>query len=471
MTDERPPAGISRMTCALRSRIGLLLAFGSIAAAAALWISRGSYGLMPLLVMSIAWLASVAAAVLGRSRHAGGAAAERRVRHLLSWALVASCAVHVLSAPGMYLDPAQPMAFRVLAVVAAMGASSYLVPLNPALARGRFGFIAACALGMGVSVLVASPHPRIDVWSLQQGAATSILHGHNPYAVVYPNVYSSAEAMRFLAPGMRNEAGWITAFPYPPLTFLLGVPAMLLFHDVRFMLLATLAIAAWALRRIGKGDLPELAALLLLLHPTTFFVLEQSWTEPIVLAALGATVVAMRGIGQGAQGARRGMTIGAAGGVLAAAKQYSPILAIPLALALPARARWRAIAVAGCVMLATLLPFVLWDAREFWHDVVEVQFLQPFRVDALSWLVPIAMRLDRPLSAGWGFLAAGAVFLVSLRPGSSLAHVLRTSAAAFLSFVLFNKQAFCNYYWLAVGLLLFATALEFDPEASAPSPE
>jgi hypothetical protein len=366
----------------------------------------------------------------------------------------------------LYLEPARPIVFRVLAVLAAMGSSSYLVPLPAALARWRFALTAACALGMGVSVLAASPYPRIDVWSLQQGAALAILHGHNPYAVVYPNVYSSTEATRFLAPGMQNESGWITAFPYPPLTFLLGVPAMLLFHDVRFMLLATMAIAAWTLRRIGKGDLPELAALLVLLHPTTFFVLEQSWTEPIMLAALGATVVAMR---ENGQGAARATAIGVAGGVLAAAKQYSPILAIPLAFALPARARWRSIAIAGCVASATLLPFILWDPREFWHDVAVVHLLQPFRTDALSWLVPIATGLGRPLSAGWGFLAAAAVFLLSLRPGASLAHVMRTSAAAFLSLVLFNKQAFCNYYWLAVGLLLFATALELDPVACEPS--
>jgi hypothetical protein len=367
----------------------------------------------------------------------------------------------------MYLDPARPAAFRVLAVVAAVGACTYLLRIAPPLARWRFSFIAACALGMSVSVLIASPHPRIDVWTLQQGAADAIIHGHDPYAVAYPNVYAGTAGMQFLAPGVLNGSGWIDVFPYPPLTFLLGAPAMLLFHDVRFMLLATMAIAAWALRQIGEGDLPELAALLVLLHPTTFFVLEQSWTEPLVLAAFGATVVAMR---QGGQGARGPTAIGVVGGVLAAAKQYSPILAVPLAFALPARARWRSIAIAASVLAATLLPFALWDARELWRDLAEFQVLQPFRMDALSWLVPIARRLGRPPSAGWGFLVAGAVLVVSLRPGASLAQVVRASAAAFLSLVLFNKQAFCNYYWLAAGLLLFAAALELDPAARGAAP-
>jgi hypothetical protein len=445
----------------------LLLAFGAIAAVAALWISRGAYGPLALVIMSLAWLVSVGAAIVGRTPPASAVPVERPVRHLLSWALVASCVIHVLSAPGLYLEPARPIVFRVLAVLAAMGSSSYLVPLTPAWARWRFTLVAVCALGMGVSVLVASPHPRIDVWWLQQGAAQAILHGHNPYAVAYPNIYAGTAETQLFVPGMLNDSGWITAFPYPPLTFLLGAPAVLLFHDVRFMLLATMAIAAWALRRIGKGDLPELAALLLLLHPTTFFVLEQSWTEPMVLAALGATIVAMREIGQGARG---GAVLGVAGGLLAAAKQYSPILAVPLALTLPARGRWKSIAIAACAVSATVLPFVLWDAREFWHDIAEVHLLQPFRMDALSCLVPVATRLGRPVSAGWGFLAAAVVFLLSLRPGASLAQVLRTSAAAFLSLVLFNKQAFCNYYWLAIGLLLFATALEIDQVTCQPSP-
>ena len=184
-----------------------------------------------------------------------------------------------------------------------------------------------------------------------------------------------------------------------------------------------------------------------------------------LLAALGGALLASRALVRGSGGAT---AVGVAGGVLAAAKQYSPILAIPLAFALPPRARWRSIGIAAALTVATLLPFVLWDPGEFWRDVVAMQINQPFRLDALSWLVPIAVALQRPVSAIWGFLGAGILFVLLLRPGNSLAQVLRVSTAAFITFVLFNKQAFCNYYWLAVGLLLFSTALEVDPVARVP---
>jgi hypothetical protein len=439
-----------------------MLALASVAATAALWISRGLFGPVALALMTVAWIASVAAAVLGRAGEKEPAPIEPGVRPFLAVALVASCVIHVLFPPGLYLDPAQPPLFRLLGGLAALGAATYLVPLPPVLARWRFGLLLACFVAMGWIVLAASPSPTVDVWSFQQEAARAILGGQNPYTATYTNPY---ESDTLYGPGMVDASGRLTVFPYTPLTFLLGAPAWLLFHDVRVMLLIAMGFAAWVLRRFAKGEIPEIAALLVLLHPTTFFVLEQSWTEPLVLAAFGGAVLAIRARGQRPSGAG---AVGVAGGVLAAAKQYSPILALPLAFALPRRARWRSVSIASSVTLATLLPFVLWDPGEFWHDVVAMQVQQPFRFDALSWLVPIAVALQRPISAAWGFVGAGVLLALLLRPGASLAQVVRVAAAAFLTLVLFNKQAFCNYYWLAVGLLLFATVLEIDPVARVP---
>jgi hypothetical protein len=464
MANLASPGRGPRLYRALRAHVASLLALASVAAAAALWISRGFFGPVALLVMTVAWLACLSAAWLGRADRADVVPVQRGARLLLALTLVASCAAHFLFPPGWYLDPAQPPAFRALAAAATLVAASYLAPLPSALARWRFWLLGLCFLAMGVVVLAASPRPMIDVWFFQQGAASAILDGQNPYGVVYPNIYGSG---RLFGPGMLDAEGHLTVFPYPPLTFLLGAPALLLFHDVRFMLLAAMAVAAWTLRRLGKGETPELAALLVLLQPTTFFVLEQAWTEPLVLAALGGSLLAARALGSGARGGAT--AVGIAGGMLAAAKQYSPILAVPLAFALPPRERWKSIGIAAAVTVATLLPFVLWDPAEFWHDVVAMQVQQPFRYDALSWLAAIARTLGRPLSAAWGFLGAGALLVLLLRPGASLAQVARASAAAFLTLVLFNKQAFCNYYWLAVGLLLFATALELDPLARCQS--
>ena len=57
---------------------------------------------------------------------------------------------------------------------------------------------------------------------------------------------------------------------------------------------------------------------------------------------------------------------------------------------------------------------------------------------------------------------------VGIRRELSLDQGVLTGAAAWLTLVLFNKQAFCNYYWLAVGLLCAATALGSVRESREP---
>src|SRR5438045_8362690 len=42
---------------------------------------------------------------------------------------------------------------------------------------------------------------------------------------------------------------------------------------------------------------------------------------------------------------------------------------------------------AAAVALAITVPFILWNPAAFWRAVVEFQFIQPFRIDALSHLV------------------------------------------------------------------------------------
>ncbi len=50
---------------------------------------------------------------------------------------------------------------------------------------------------LGVSLLLsfwmihASPRPHIDVWMFQQDGARELLHGGNPYAMTFPDIYHS----------------------------------------------------------------------------------------------------------------------------------------------------------------------------------------------------------------------------------------------------------------------------------------
>jgi hypothetical protein len=130
----------------------------------------------------------------------------------------------------------------------------------------------------------------------------------------------------------------------------------------------------------------------------------------------------------------------------------------------PRAGRGRATALALAVVVAVTIPFVLWNPHELLRDVVMAQFVQPFRPDGLSWLSAWQRWRGTAPGAWLGFAMAGVGLAIGLRRRPSLATAACTAAAAFLLLVLFNKQAFCNYYWLVVGLL--ASASTYEPAGS-----
>ncbi len=425
----------------------------------AIGLTAGYRGFDPLALalVTAGALAALAAAVMGRSRAsstaAPGAESSSVLGRVLALGLVAFTLSHVFIPPGLYATPPSPFAFRALAAAATLVAITYLLRIPPGLARWRFPALVALYAAMAVVVVRASPFPYIDVWWYQQYAGSLIWQGRNPYTFLFPNIYGTGGPF---GPGVL-ENGKVATFPYPPLTFLLGAPVVTYLEDIRFLMLGATAISALVARRFCRTEAAELAILVFLLQPRTFFVIEQSWTEPLVMAGVAASVFALV---RWRERGRGWVATAFAGAFLLSAKQYAPLLALPFLPAMP-RGR-RAVAVVLAVSLAalTLAPFIAWDAREFFRDVVLMQVNQPFRVDALSWLVPAARAAGHPVSALWGFGAAALVLLLALRKDATPAHAARVGAAALLFFVLFNKQAFCNYYWLAVGLLAVSISLE-----------
>jgi len=301
---------------------------------------------------------------------------------------------------------------------------------------------------MGIAVIRASPRPRIDVWVFQQATAEALLHGRNPYSISFPDIYRAQPGVVY-APQLLQD-GRVTAFPYPPLTVITGAPAFAAFGDVRYALLALMVGAAWLLARAAPGSTGELAASLVLFQPRTLFVLEQTWSEPLVLFCFALAVYAI------SRAAHRALT-GAALGLLAVSKQYSPFLLVPLVFAMQQR---RGLWVAAAVLAAVLGPFFIGDPAGFWRGVVEFQFLQPFRPDSLS-LTALAVRLVGPavlpVAVAGLVLGAGVIaFCMRRNPGLPLACA--AAAAAWAAVLIWNKQSFCNYWWLCSGLLGTAAA-------------
>jgi hypothetical protein len=425
-----------------------LAALAAIAIAIALQISSGMYEERALVLVLLAGALALAAAVWQRR----GVVEESPLfaRALLGGGCAWGLTMLLFGNPTFYGDPrALEREVRWFALAGLVLLSAYLCThLSASLVRARFLLLLACFAVMGIAVIRASPRPWMDVWVIQQGADEALLHGSNPYSVTYPDIYGSQS--KVYAPEVLVR-GRVAAFPYPPLSVLLELPFFALFGDVRYALLASMLAAAWMLARLGIAG--ELAGLFVLFQPRTLFVLEQSWTEPLVLALFALALLASA---RSTSATLAGIAIGLA----AASKQYSPYLVAPLVWGLPGAMRRRALAVGTAVAAAVLLPFALWDFQGFFRGVVRMQLVQPFRPDGLS-LLSLWARLTGGGSnalAVIGFLAGIGVLAVVLRRDLRVAQVAGGAAAAWLAVLLLSKQSFCNHYWLCCGLLCASVA-------------
>jgi uncharacterized membrane protein len=214
-------------------------------------------------------------------------------------------------------------------------------------------------------------------------------------------------------------------------------------------------LAALAIVLFCPGRWTGLAAMLFLLTPRVLYVIEQSWTEP-VFALMFALVMfcALRW--------RRALPY--ALGLFFATKQYS-VLTLPFVGFLTARdeenaAAMRLVAKAAAVAAAITVPFAVWDPRGFWRSVVQFQFMQPMRRDALSYLVWLHERLPNAPWLMWTPFVAFAVVTALLlwRSPRSPAHFAAAVTLSSLVFFAFSKQAFCNYYYYVIATACCAAA-------------
>ena len=431
-----------------------LLALAAVAVSLALQIATRQYDGRALVLVS---LGTVLALIGALWQKRGG----RPENPLLAQALLgAGCAAglgcQLFTNPTYYGDPHSFQGgFRGMALTALVLISTYLVVrLRASLIRARFPLLLGCFALMAVMALRASPRPGIDVWEFQQAAADVFLRGVNPYSVTYTDIYGPQASVVYPPELLRD--GRVISYPYPPLTVLAEAPAYAVLGDVRYALVALTLGAAWLLARAAPGNAGELAALLILFQPRTLLVLENSWSEPIVLFCFALTVYAI------ARGAHWALS-GAALGLLAASKQYSAYLVVPLALALPLR---RTLLVAAGVLIGLLAPFAIADPAGFWHGVVEFHFRMPFRTDSLS-LAALGFRIFgtavQPLAPAGPLLGAGLLAFFARR-NLPLSVACAAAAAAWSVVLIWNQQSFCNYWWLCSGLLAAAAAAIFHPE-------
>jgi len=333
-------------------------------------------------------------------------------------------------------------------------------PLDPNQPR----FMRAIVYGIFAHVVIAvlliwnSPGYTIDTFVFAEQATQALLHGVNPYTLTGPNIYG--DNTPFYSPDVLSKGRVMLGFPYPPASLFFLLPASLL-GETRYAYISAVALSVLAMARIRLNWFTGALCAVLLFSPITFFVEQNSWTEPFVLLALSWTVYAAL---------KRRWWLPLALGVLFASKQYS-VLTIPFVALLLPEFSWKSYlkltAQAISVASALTLPMAFWDFSHFWSNVVMFEVLQPFRKDALSFsvLVHIPMLLIiLAVTAG----TAWTLRVVKRHPAMFPACF----AFTFTIFVCTNKQAFANYYFLiAQSLCLAAVAFEIPPAAKKSFPQ
>jgi len=146
-------------------------------------------------------------------------------------------------------------------------------------------------------------------------------------------------------------------------------------------------------------------------------------------------------------------------GLFLSAKQHS-VLLLPWLM----KRRENKTIFSGCILAAlTLLPFAVWNLRDFFEDIVLFQFFQPFRTDALGIPAFVAWATGWEMPSWLSLIAwaAGVSWIYHLGKIRAEADTVRAwaviSSVSYFILFIFAKQAFCNYYYF-VGALLVALA-------------
>jgi hypothetical protein len=364
--------------------------------------------------------------------------------------------------PGVYLRATDA---QVSMFVGALGAAALLAGVAIAddgpLGRLAMPLVLLAHFLLGIW-LVQVGRIVIDVDTFHRMGIKALAEGHSPYSVVFPDVYYGRGSERFYGEGLAVNGFLTFGFPYPPLSILMSAPGELLFGDFRYSHLFAITASGGLIAYARPGRIARVAACLLLFTPRVFYVLQTGWTEPLLLLLLSATAFcACRGFHR---------PLPYLVGLLLASKQYMVLLA-PLFLflldrPLDRRQVLRFAAKAAGTALAITVPFFLWDPAGFLRSVVVVQFKQPFRPDALSylaWLLPNRTQLPPGLGLLSLFAAVGLAVWGYFRAPRSPAGMCAGLAAGLMGLFALSKQAFCNYYFLVLGVLCIALGMMARP--------
>jgi hypothetical protein len=309
-------------------------------------------------------------------------------------------------------------------------------------------FWVAVAIHVLAAVAVLGMHSGdfIDVYLFQRDGAQAILHGINPYTITHENICTPEEVTRFYPPTVVWDGRLHWGYNYPPASLLFALPGYLL-GDVRYSQIAAVLLSALLMVRLRPNRMTIGAACILLLSPLSFWVEMNSWIEPFVLLGLTAAVFAAL---------RRSWWLPLALGVFLASKQFV-VVGIPFVSFLQPpgwKQNLKLLAKTAAVAVCITAPLALWDLHSFIQGTVVLFLRAPARLDSLS----LVAFMQVPPWVIYGLILSAIVFCL-LAAARTPAMYAASFAFVLLIWMIVNKVAFINYYFLIAHSIWLAGAI------------
>jgi hypothetical protein len=436
---------------------GLLLSIAVLSLGYAVQISNGNLHPQSIFLLTVA-LVSTFGALLVPGLAPIERLGERVILVTLGIGFAFQLAQLLTTVPAMYIQRGtrerDVLFFAGLAAAAVVAGGIF--SNSPVLGKLQLPALLAIHFLLGIWLIKASPMPQIDVLVFQRDSIAALLHGNNPYAITFPDIYGSSP---FYGPGLSRAGKLQFGFPYPPLSLFLAMPGQLLAGDFRYSQLAAMTLSGGLMAYSRPGAVSPAAAAVFLFTPRVFFVLEEAWTEPFVVLLLALTVfLACR--------APKFVPYGL--GLFFAVKQYLLLVAPLVVLLIPREAqrreriRWLAKVVVTAAVVT--LPLMVVNVPKFVWNVLTLQVYQPFRTDALSYPSWWVAQGGQPITWIAFVVIIPTLVLVLWKAERGPAGFALGVALVLFVFFAFNKQAFCNYYYFVIGALCTTLAASGPPK-------
>jgi len=351
--------------------------------------------------------------------------------------------------PGIYIQATDQawLIFTSIGVLAAFLTATCLSK-DPLFGRLSFAFLFTTFILLCIWILRASPDPKIDVFYFQKDSIAKLLKFENPYASGFSNIYGHSH---FYGLGLVKDGILQFGYPYLPLDIIVAIPSYIL-GDLRITQVVAIGLSGLIFARIQPGPFGRGLAALYWFSPRSLFVIEQAWIEPLIVFFAAVMVVLFKKFPKSA---------GWTAGLLIASKQtmiWMPFL-LPLLFVGKCKKWWQPLLVAMIFAMLTCLPFFLWNPAAFWKSSVALQFIQPFRPDALSF--PALFYQIGLTGIHWSIafpMSMACIAIAYWKLPQTVAGWAMAACLTYIVFFAFNKQAFCNYYFMIIGLACLTAA-------------